>query len=57
MPALKVPPAAALGVIAYGLPVTLALADAPALASATLPIVSPFCRPVDVNSFPVKLIA
>ena len=56
MPALKVPPVAALGVMAYGLPATFAVPAAPALVSVTLPIDSPFFRPVEVNSPPVKLI-
>ena len=44
------PPLAALGVIAYGLPATPAVAAAPVLVSTTLEIVSPFCRPVAVNA-------
>ena len=35
MDAVKVPPVALLGVIAYGLPVTLAVATAPGFVSAT----------------------
>ena len=55
MPALKLPPVAALGAISYGLPATLAVASAPALARLTRPIVSPFFSPVLLNSVPLKL--
>jgi hypothetical protein len=47
---LKLPPLAALGVIANGLPATPAVAAAPALVSATEAIVSPFCKPLARNA-------
>ena len=50
------PPVAFEAVIAYGLPATLAVAGAPALASVTEPIVSPFCSPAEANSVPAKTI-
>ena len=43
------PPVAALGTIEYGDPATVATAGAPVLAMVILPIVSPFCKPADVN--------
>jgi len=45
LPALKVPPLAALAVMTYGLPVTRRSA-APVLASVHAPTVSPFFSPV-----------
>ena len=47
------PPVAALGVIAYGLPATLAVATVPGLVSVTLPMVSPFTRPTGVKAVSV----
>jgi hypothetical protein len=47
---LKLPPLAALGVIAYGLPATLAVDAAPKLDCATVAIVSPFCSPLALNA-------
>ena len=41
--------------IAYGLPATVAVAGAPALVSVTAVTVSPFSRPVAVNSVPAKV--
>ena len=49
------PPVAFEAVIAYGLPATFAVAGAPALASVTVPIVSPFCSPAEANSVPVNV--
>ena len=51
---LLVVPCAALAVMPYGPPVTVAVAMVPALASVTLDTVSPRSRPVDVNSVPVN---
>jgi hypothetical protein len=50
LPALKLPPLAALGVIAYGLPATLAVPAVPALVCTTAPIVSLFCKPLASNA-------
>ena len=43
--------------MAYGLPETVAVATAPGLERETLPIVSLFFKPVEVNSVPAKLMA
>jgi len=48
--ALKVPPVAILAVMVYGLPLTPAVATVPVLARVTLPMVSPFCRPLEVKA-------
>jgi hypothetical protein len=47
---VKVPPAAAEGVMMKGLFDTSASALAPLLVSVTLPMVSLFCNPLDVNA-------
>ncbi len=47
-------PVAALGVMAYGLPATVAVGAAPALVSVTLSTLSAPSRPLVVNSVPAK---
>ena len=53
MDEVNVPPVAALGMMVYGLPETLAFAAVPGLVNMTLPIVSPFCRPLLVKAVSV----
>ncbi len=48
-------PWAALAMMAYGEPATVAAAAAPLLVKATLDTVSPLTRPLVVNSVPAKV--
>ena len=55
MVVVNVPPVAADGVMANGLLDTFANAFAPALVSVTLPIVSLFCKPLEVNALELNV--
>ena len=52
---MNVPPVAADGTIAYGLPTTVAVLAAPVLVKVTLPTVSPFCNAEVVKADVPKL--